>query len=90
MNRTQRMVYWSLVVGAFGVILLFSRFWYIGAFLACMSILVMCVADVWNEVFHPPTKVVCPNCRSDISQYEVGGLAYTKHMVGECCIGESE
>lgn len=30
---------------------------------------------------------ICPWCQADISDYTEDSLAYTKHIVGECCIG---
>lgn len=35
-------------------------------------------------------RILCPWCKADITDYEEGSLADTKHMVAECCIGESE
>ena len=32
-------------------------------------------------------SITCPYCKADITQYPRESLAFTKHMVGECCIG---
>jgi hypothetical protein len=35
-------------------------------------------------------SITCPYCKADITEYPRKSLAFTKHMVGECCIGLGE